>query len=257
MKFFAPLKWLCLFLLLTAFIPLKPGFEDSQKEFPRVKDVYERKEELFAMKCRSKEVPETFGNMYIRVFKQEEILELWVQDANKKYVLFGEYKVYAMSGRLGPKRQQGDAQVPEGFYYIQEFNPNSNYHLSLGINYPNRSDFILSRAADKGGEIFIHGGKVSAGCIAMSNYYIEDIYLAAVKAHNQGQVNIPVHIFPFKMTRFNMENYAMVGALQKFIPFWKNIAQGYYFFERNKQVPEVTVNLSGAYEFSAPSTASN
>jgi murein L,D-transpeptidase YafK len=257
MKFFLPLRWLCLFLSVTAFIPLKPGFEESQKGFPRVKEVYERKEDLFAMKCRSKEIPESFGNMFIRVFKQEEIMEVWVQDVNKKYVLFNEYKVYAMSGHLGPKRQQGDAQVPEGFYHIREFNPQSNYHLSLGINYPNSSDAVLSKAANKGGDIFIHGGRVSAGCVAMSDYYIEDVYLCAVKAHNQGQQNIPVHIFPFKMTRINMEYYSMVGALKQYMPFWSNLVEGYTFFEKNKQVPEVDITSAGLYEFSSPSTASN
>lgn len=255
MKLLAPLHWAILFVALTAFIPANPGFEEMQKQFPRVKDAYERKEELFAMKCRSKDVPETFNNMLIRVFKQEALLELWVKDNYGKYILYNEYKVYAMSGALGPKRQQGDAQVPEGFYHIQEFNPFSNYHLSLGINYPNQSDMLLSSAEKKGNNIFIHGGKASAGCVAMSNYYIEDIYMAAVKAQTQGQEKIPVHIFPFKMTPINMEYYRGYAAQKGLTAFWSNLLEGYRYFERNKSIPEVAVASNGTYLFSSPTTA--
>lgn len=256
MKAITPFGWSIFFVLLTAFFPSNPSFEESQKTFPRVRDMYERKEDLFAMKCRSRDVPETFSNMFIRVFKEEGILELWVQDVNSRYVLFGEYKIYAMSGTLGPKRQEGDAQVPEGFYYIKEFNPFSNYHLSLGINYPNQSDLILSNAPRKGGNIFIHGGNSSAGCIAMSNYYIEDIYMAAVKAQTQGQSKIPVHIFPFKMIPINIEAHSVFAERRGLTAFWKNLAEGYRFFERHKTVPEVSVASNGTYLFSYPSTAS-
>ncbi len=255
MKILVPLHWAILFVALTAFIPANLGFEETQKQFPRVKDAYERKEDLFAMKCRGKDVPETFSNMLIRVFKQEAMLELWVKDNNGKYVLFNEYKVYAMSGALGPKRQQGDAQVPEGFYYIKEFNPFSNYHLSLGISYPNQSDILLSNAEKKGNNIFIHGGKASAGCVAMSNYYIEDIYMAAVKAQTQGQEKIPVHIFPFKMTPINMEYYKGYAVQKGIKDFWNNLLEGYRFFERSKSVPEVAVASNGTYLFNSLATA--
>ena len=255
MKVLSPLFWAILFTVCTAFIPANSGFEETQKQFPRVREAYERKEELFAMKCRTKEVPETFGNMFIRVFKQEGILELWVTDNYGKYILFNEYKVYAMSGTLGPKRQEGDAQVPEGFYYVKEFNPVSNYHLSLGINYPNQSDMLLSKEERKGGNIFIHGNKVSAGCVAMSNYYIEDIYMAAVKAQTQGQDKIPVHIFPFKMIPINMEYYSGFAQQKGLTGFWKNLIEGYRYFERNKSVPEIAVASNGTYLFSSPTTA--
>ena len=83
--------------------------------------------------------------MYVRSFKLDRKLEVWIKDsANGPYKLFKTYKVCMESGVLGPKRMEGDYQVPEGFYYINEFNPNSNYHLALGLNYPNASDKILS-----------------------------------------------------------------------------------------------------------------
>lgn len=79
------------------------------------------------------------------------------------------------SGTLGPKRMEGDYQMPEGFYYINEFKPYSNFHLALGINYPNASDKVLSDARRPGGDIYIHGGCVSTGCIAISDQPIEEL----------------------------------------------------------------------------------
>lgn len=238
------------FMFGSAFVPQKQSFEEIQKSFPRVKDTYERKEELIKMKCRSMDIPEeTFGNVFIRVFKMESIMELWVQKPDGKYIKFKQFDIYALSGLLGPKRQQGDMQVPEGFYYISEFNPQSNYYLSLGINYPNESD-IRSSGADKlGGNIFIHGAKCSAGCMAMSNYYIEDIYMCAVKAHSNGQERIPVEIFPFKMTDKNMAYYLKYDAYKKYARFWADLQKGYQFFEKKNRVPDVSVSENGVYEF--------
>ena len=251
MKFTRSILLFLIICLSTASAPSYVTFEETQKKFDRVNDAYNRKEEYFYMKCRNKEIPEeTFGKMFIRVFKQEEILEIWVQKANGKYILFNELKVYSMSGLPGPKRRQGDSQVPEGYYHINDFNPLSNYHLSLGINYPNQSDRRLSTASNLGGDIYIHGGKSSAGCVAMSNYYIEDIYLAAVKARTNGQMNIPVHIYPFKPTVINYEYYTRVPALAKYAKFWKNLQMGFQLFERTNKVPEVTVGADGYYIYS-------
>src|SRR5690606_30525766 len=83
--------------------------------------------------------------LYIRSFKYDSKLEVWVKNEHKEnYQLFKTYKVCALAGSLGPKRLEGDYQVPEGFYYINEFNPRSSYYLSLGLNYPNLSDLVLS-----------------------------------------------------------------------------------------------------------------
>jgi len=241
------------FLLGSAFKLEKQSFEESQKNFGRVKDVYERKEELIKMKCRSLEIPdETFGNMFIRVFKMEAVMEVWVQRPDSKYIKFKQFDIYALSGLLGPKRQQGDMQVPEGFYYINEFNPQSSYYLSLGINYPNESDMKLSTAQKKGGDIFIHGAQCSAGCLAMSNYYIEDIYMCAVKAINNGQQKIPVQIFPFRMTPENMKYYLSFEPYRPHREFWDNLQEGYKFFETTKRVPDVAVDAHGRYIFMDP-----
>lgn len=202
------------------------------------------------MKCNSLGIPtNVFGDMLIRVFKAEAIMEIWVKNPEGTYIKFGDYNIYAMSGKLGPKRSQGDHQVPEGYYFVNDFNPNSNYYLSLGINYPNESDTKLSAARDKGGDIYIHGARVSAGCMAMSDYYIQDIYICAVKAKTGGQQKIPVEIFPFRLTDHNLAYYSQFEACKDFTGFWKNLAEGYWYFEKNKKLPEVTVGKDGAYIF--------
>src|ERR1039458_10421881 len=135
MNFFRTGLLLLFFVFGSAFIRQASSFEDVQKGYARVKEAYERKEELIKMKCRTMDIPDDkFGNIVIRVFKQEGTMEIWVQNQEGKYVKFKDFQIYAISGILGPKRVQGDCQVPEGFYYINDFNPQSNYHLSLGIN---------------------------------------------------------------------------------------------------------------------------
>lgn len=244
-----------LLIAASAFMPGSLSFEEIQKKYPRVEDAYNRKEQYVFMRCRSHEIPEeTFGNIFIRAFKEERKVELWVQKPNGAYVLFHEFTIYAISGLLGPKRQQGDCQVPEGYYYIDDFNPQSNYHLSLGISYPNESDMRLSTAPKKGGDIYMHGGQASAGCLAMSNYYIEDIYLCAVKARNQGQKKIPVQIFPFKTTVANLNYHARFPEYGKHVRFWNNLAQGYQLFERTNHLPDVYVGSDGYYKFIDPVT---
>lgn len=109
------------------------------------------------------------------------------------------YPFCASSGILGPKRKEGDRQIPEGIYYINHFNPVSNFHLSLGINYPNPSDKILSDPAQPGESFYIHGNCVTIGCIPISDDKIKELYILAVEAYNNGQVKIPVHIFPDRL----------------------------------------------------------
>jgi murein L,D-transpeptidase YafK len=257
MQFIKTSAFLLIFIVASAFMPGNISFEENQKNFERVSDAYNRKEEYVKMKCRAKEIPEeTFGNIFLRAFKAEEMMEVWVQKPDGRYVKFNEFKIYAMSGTLGPKRQQGDCQVPEGFYYISDFNPVSSYHLSLGINYPNESDNKLSTAAKKGDNIYIHGARASAGCLAMSNYYIEDIYIYAVKAKTNGQQKIPVHIFPFKMTKENMERFGHYQQFAKNQKLWNNLLTGYNMFEKNNRLPEVSVGNDGYYNFSDAPTAS-
>ena len=188
--------------------------------------------------------------MYIRSFKYDSQLEVWVRSNNNEtFKLFKTYKVCAMAGSLGPKRMEGDYQVPEGFYYINEFNPKSSYHLSLGINYPNASDKVLSDFSKPGGEIYIHGSCLTVGCIPIQNNQIEELYILAAYAKTQGQDFIPVHIFPIKFNNKKSFEYLAKttkddAELQKFAIKIKEV---YDYFEEKKKLPLISVNKKGEY----------
>ncbi len=188
--------------------------------------------------------------MYLRSFKFDRQLEIWVKSNSKEpYKLFKTYKVCQQSGSMGPKRVEGDYQVPEGFYYINEFNPNSNYHLSLGLNYPNASDRILSDANRPGSAIYIHGDCVSTGCIPITDAPIEELYFLASNVRNQGQEFIPVHVFP---VRYNvkksmdfLENSMKDNAYLQH--FNSSIKEVFDYFESKKELPIILINRKGDY----------
>ncbi len=209
-------------------------------------NVGEEIEELFAE--NNLNFPNT--RLFIRVFKFEEIVEVWAKPKEQKeYIKLREYSICAASGELGPKRQEGDRQVPEGFYKISMFNPKSKYHLSLKLNYPNQSDKILTtNPASPGDWIMIHGGCASIGCVAITDEKIEELYWMAWRAHQSGQRKIPVHIFPCKMNtlRFKIKSY-LERKNTKLIAFWDNLKEGFEYFEKNKQLPKVSVKSDGTY----------
>ena len=154
-----------------------------------------------------------------------------------------------MAGTLGPKRMEGDYQVPEGFYYINEFNPRSNYYLSLGINYPNASDKILSDSLRPGSAIFIHGSCVTVGCIPIRDEQIDEVYILAAHAKDEGQDFIPVHIFPVRFNKEKsvkyLENLTKDDAgLKKFA---SKMEDAYDYFEKYKQLPVVLIGEKGEY----------
>jgi len=152
-----------------------------------------------------------------------------------------------LSGLLGPKRKEGDGQVPEGFYYIEKFNPTSQFYLSLGINYPNQSDKIKSNFPRLGGDIYIHGKCVTIGCLPMTDDKIKEIYLYALYSKNCGQLKIPVYIFPFKMSEENQE--ICVKKYPQWTEFWKNLKQGYDIFEKERRALKISVDKKGNYTY--------
>jgi murein L,D-transpeptidase YafK len=146
---------------------------------------------------------------------------------------------------------EGDYQVPEGFYTINHFNPFSNYYLSMGVSYPNESDRILGVKGKLGGSIYIHGSCCTIGCIPITDTYIKELYIMGIEAKNNGQANIPVHIFPFRMDGDNWDNFeTKFPDLKQHVDFWKNIQPGYHYFEKNKSLPKVTVSSDGKYVIS-------
>lgn len=139
-------------------------------------------------------------------------------------------------------------QVPEGFYNIEIFNPESSYYLYLGINYPNASDKIKGYKSKLGGDIFIHGSTVTIGCIPITDDKIKEVYLYSVYATDCGQKKIPVYIFPFKMTNSNFDYYKKYYS-EELINFWKDLKTGYDLFQINKEELKIKVDKFGNYIF--------
>lgn len=234
-------------LLLGCMVIQAQSFEKDQCRNRRVKKAKKEKEEVLQAYCDRVGVEyNKLTNIYIRAFKRERVLEVWAQgNFGESYKLIQTYEFCTSSGFLGPKRKQGDRQIPEGFYFISRFNPTSNYHLSLGINYPNPSDSELTTYDNLGGDIFIHGDCQSIGCIPVTDEKIKEVYMFAVKARNNGQRHIPVHIFPYKFDYYlDQEGYD-----DELLLFWQNLEGGYYYFESHRKPPLVYINKEGRYEY--------
>lgn len=129
--------------------------------------------------------------------KQERRLELYASDDDTKPLRFiRAYDVLAASGGPGPKLREGDRQVPEGVYAIESLNPNSKFHLSLRLNYPNAFDREMAARDGRtslGGDIMIHGNAMSVGCLAMGDEAAEDLFILAAET---GLPNIEVIVAP-------------------------------------------------------------
>jgi murein L,D-transpeptidase YafK len=228
------------------------SFVDFQRTLQRPNDALKKKEDTLKKQFEAKGLVWPAKYIYIRSFKYDGQLEVWVKNDRKEpYKLFKTYRVCAMAGTLGPKRMAGDYQVPEGFYYINEFNPNSNYHLSLGLNYPNESDKILSDSLRPGGDIYIHGSCVTVGCIPLTDDYIEEVYILAAYAKAAGEDYIPVHIYP---VRFNVKKSADYLAYlcrtdASLKTFSERLEQVFDHFELTHQLPVIMTDARGDYVF--------
>lgn len=192
----------------------------------------------------------SFERVYLRVFKLEKKLELWVSDSDTgSFILYKTYNICRLSGKLGPKRKEGDLQVPEGYYEIVDFNYHSKYYLSLGLNYPNKSDKILSKYSKLGGNIYIHGSCVSVGCLAMGNENIKEIFDICEIAKSKGQSYIPVHIYPINFNNYLSVLYLMgeIKNEKDLFLFESNIKEGFDLFEKDKHLPIVNIDSTGQY----------
>lgn len=225
-------------------------FIDFQKTLPRPSEALTKNEAALKKQFEEKKLAWPAKYVYIRSFKYDSQLEVWIKNDRKEpYKLFKTYKVCALAGTLGPKRMEGDYQVPEGFYYINEFNPRSQYHLSLGLNYPNISDQILSDNDRPGGEIYIHGSCVTVGCIPVTDPMIEELYIITAHAKNQGQDFIPVHIFPIRYNVKRSVDYLakLTKEDEPLKQFTANLEDAFNYFEKHKQLPVVMVSDKGDY----------
>jgi murein L,D-transpeptidase YafK len=194
---------------------------------------------------------------YVRIFKKEGELELWLK-RDGRYSLYKTYAVCKWSGRLGPKLRSGDYQSPEGFYSVsaRQLNPKSAYHRAFDIGFPNAFDRQNGRT---GGALMVHGACKSVGCFAMTDKVIEEIYGYVEAALRGGQRDVPVHIFPFRMTDETLAKetkgdwtslWAIPPEHQKWTAFWQNLKEGYDLFDRTGEPP--TAYACGArYGFQA------
>jgi murein L,D-transpeptidase YafK len=224
------------------------SFKKEQLKYPHVRTAYEEKWTLVKEKLAKAGVDTSHFELFIRVFKQEAKLEVWAKSNSvTSYKLVETYAICQSSGILGPKRKQGDGQVPEGFYQVKSFNPQSEFYLALGVSYPNKSDLIKGDQTDPGGDIMIHGNCVTIGCMPLTDDKIKEVYIMALEARNKGQQVIPIHIFPTKLNSKGIAYLKSITTDVAKIKFWTNLQQGYTYFEANKLLPEITVNKSGDY----------
>lgn len=237
----------CLFLSLNL---LGQGFKNQQMQWSRVENTMFEKDAILRSQFEQRAMSYPPHNIYIRAFKEERILEVWVQNApNAQYQKFRDYIFCKDSGYLGPKRKQGDEQIPEGFYWINRFNPQSNFYLSLGLNYPNPSDVKVSPHDNLGGSIYIHGACETTGCIPITDNFIKELYWLCVLSTNKGQEYIPVHVFPYKFGRTQPFLYEDQKTDRKLKAFWNNLQEGYDFFNNNRRPPMVHIEPDGRYLF--------
>lgn len=227
---------------LTAWKETPPSpFRKQQMQFERVRDAYAQKETFIKKTLVSKGIHSFDYDLFLRAFKKEEILEVWIKSKDApKYKLLTSYSFCKNSGSLGPKRIEGDGQIPEGFYHLSHFNPKSSFLLSLKVNYPNDSDKILSDPTRPGNDIYLHGGCQTIGCIPITNDKIQELYLLAVEAHEVGK-SIPIHIFPTK----HFQDILIENT--RHFSFWENLKEGFEYFEKNKVLPKVEVSANGKY----------
>ena len=180
----------------------------------------------------------------IRAFKKESEMEVWKRGRDGRYALLKTLPICRWSGQLGPKVRQGDRQAPEGFYTVTpaQMNPNSAYYLSFDTGFPNAYDRAQGAT---GAHLMVHGTCSSAGCYAMTDQGVAEIYALAREAFAGGQRAFQFQAYPFRMTADNMAKY----RADPNIVFWRNLKEGSDRFEATWEEPQVAVS-SGRYVFS-------
>jgi len=232
-------------------------FATKQLRYPRVKAA--AAERLAAVETSFRDAGAAWPpkGVYLRGYKTEGVVELWAATtANKPWVLVRSFKICARSGTLGPKREQGDLQVPEGFYNVSRFNPRSAYHLSLGVSYPNSADRFHSRGSDPGSAIMVHGNCVTVGCLPLEDGPVEDLYLAVMMARDAGQQTIPIHLFPCRLDQAGCQETLATLSTERpdLAAFWAGLREGHDAFTATSTPPVVRARRDGTYTLVNPRT---
>lgn len=251
MKTFVRRVYLLALSVLWLAFTYQGDFLTHQKKHEKVRKALNEKQSILERTLKDVDLNITQMHVLFVAYKDEDVFEVYAKKPkDTRYIKIRSYNICSRSGALGPKRQQGDGQVPEGFYSIDRFNPFSHYYLSLGIDYPNLSDKRKSSAPDLGGNIFIHGSCVTIGCLPLTDEFIKEVYVLAVHARNNGQAKIPVYIFPFKMSDENMKAYQKTYRDRKdLISFWENLKMGYDRFIDSSKALTFKISATGEYVF--------
>jgi murein L,D-transpeptidase YafK len=222
-------------LLLAALLPGGPAGADALKH---LRPVPPETIALMGVRDVAPSAP-----ILIRTFKLEAELEVWKQARDGRFVLLKTFPICRWSGQLGPKTREGDRQAPEGFYAVAagQMNPNSKYYLSFDLGYPNAFDRAHGRT---GSALMVHGTCSSAGCFAMTDAGVAEVYALARDALAGGQRAFQVQAYPFRMTARNMARHRADPNM----PFWRQLKAGYDRFEATGREPAVLV-AGGRYAF--------
>jgi murein L,D-transpeptidase YafK len=226
------------------------SFEQEQLRHARVQEAA-KKDAAWRALFAQKNLHYPPRRVLLLAFKRESILEVWSSDGDaQSYVLVKSFHICASSGQAGPKRHVGDGQVPEGFYEIDQFNPQSNFYLSLHVSYPNASDKILSSRGNPGGDIFVHGNCVTIGCLPITDDGIKEVYWLGVLARQAGEKRIPIWIFPRRLSDEGFRALTEQHHEQTdLVSFWGNLKEGYDVFAKEHKVPAISVSSDGRYHF--------
>lgn len=172
--------------------------------------------------------------VFLRIYKQERELEVWARTETDAYALLDTWPICTFSGELGPKQREGDGQAPEGIYQVGvgQLNPQSSYHLSFDLGYPNAYDRAHQRT---GSYLMVHGSCVSIGCYAMTDAGIEEIYSLVAAALAHGQSRVQVHALPFRFE----PGWDRAHATSPWLDFWRDLAVIDARFDAERHPPKV------------------
>lgn len=199
-------------------------------------------------------VPWPPRELYLRATKHDAeggigAIEVWGGDGRGPLRLVVRHPLCALSGALGPKRREGDLQIPEGYYRVSALNPRSSYHLSLRVDYPNDSDRIRNRRLDAtaplGGDIMVHGSCVTIGCLPIEDGPIEEVYLMVSELFPDQRV--PIHIFPRPLDDAGLAALLATSPSPEVRTLWTELHTGWQAFEATRRVPAVRVADDGRY----------
>lgn len=236
--------------MMAAATGLGMGHRPARADIPRMDKIGTRVRPRLRKLFHGAGLPYPCRGVFLRAFKHDGQLELWAAAHHGDVMTrVRTYAICARSGQLGPKRRQGDEQVPEGCYSIHFYNAWSAFHLAMRVDYPNASDRARGHKWNLGGAIMVHGGCATIGCIPIEDAPIEEVFVASLDAQRKGRRKVPIHIFP---TRLNDEGMRMLKTHADATPdrqdLWDELRPIFLAFDESQIVPRVQIDpKSGTY----------